>query len=95
MLFEKGFEVMAIEENSSFSSTRNILAALHTAGFVVIYHNPSLPAEERLDRHSVAGDHFFDLEMLDLPSVDTEAVERILALVEPLRISPQPETWEG
>jgi sulfate adenylyltransferase subunit 1 len=95
MLFEEGFQVMAIEENSSFSSTRNILTALHTAGFVVIYHNPSLPAEERLDLQSVAGDHFFDLEMLDLPSVDAEAVERILALVEPLRISPQPENWEG
>jgi sulfate adenylyltransferase subunit 1 len=90
-LFEEGFEVMAIEENSSFSLTRNILAALHAAGFVVIYHNPSLGAEERLDLQSAAGNRFFDLEKLELPGVDAEAVERVLALVESLRIPPRPE----
>jgi hypothetical protein len=94
-LFEEGFEVMAIEGKSSFSSTRNTLAALHAAGFVVIYQNPSLQAEERLDLQSAAGGHFFDLEMLDLPEADAEALERILALVEALRIPPQPENWEG
>ena len=95
VLFEEGFEVMAIGESSSFSSTRNTLAALHAAGFVIIYHNPSLQAEERLDLQSAAGGHFFDLEMLALPETDAEALERILALVEALRIPPQPENWEG
>jgi sulfate adenylyltransferase subunit 1 len=90
VLFDEGFEVMAVEETSSFSSVRNTWAALHAAGFVVIYHNPSPGAEERLALRSAAGDHFFDLEELELPASDAEAVERILALVEPLRIPQQP-----
>jgi len=90
VLFEEGFEVMAVEENSFFSSAKNAWAALQAAGFVVIYHNPSLSAEERLDLQSAAGDHFFDLADLELPAASAEAVERILALVEPLRIPPQP-----
>jgi sulfate adenylyltransferase large subunit len=89
VFFEEGFEVMAIGENSSFSSARDAWAALHAAGFVVIYDNPSLSAEERLHLQSAAGGHFFDLADLELPAGDTEAVERILALVEPLRIPPQ------
>jgi len=38
VLFEEGFEVMAVEENSFFSSAKNAWAALQAAGFVVIYH---------------------------------------------------------
>jgi bifunctional enzyme CysN/CysC/sulfate adenylyltransferase subunit 1 len=89
VLFEEGFEVMAVEENSSFSSTRNTWAALHAAGFVIIYHNPLLSAEERLGLQSVAGGHFFDLADAELPPGNAEAVERMLALVEPLRIPAQ------
>jgi hypothetical protein len=89
-LFEEGFEVVAVEENSSLSSGKNAWAAVHAAGFVVIYHNPSLSAEQRMDLRSAAGDHFVDLADVELPGGDAEAVERILALVEPLRISPQP-----
>ena len=89
VLFEEGFEVVAIEENSSSSSAKNAWAVLHAAGFVVIYHNPSLSAEERLDLQSAAGDHFFDLAGLELPAGDAEAVERMLALVKPLRIPPR------
>jgi hypothetical protein len=43
-----------------------------------------------MDLRSAAGDHFVDLADVELPGGDAEAVERILALVEPLRISPQP-----
>jgi sulfate adenylyltransferase large subunit len=89
-LFEEGFEVRAVDEHSSFSSAKTDWAALHDAGFVVIYRNPSLGAEERLDLRSAAGDHFFDLEELELPSGDAEAVERILALAEALRIPQLP-----
>jgi hypothetical protein len=88
-LFEDGFEVIAVEENSSFSFARNAWAALHAAGFVVIYHNPSLGPEERMELRSAAGDYFFDLADMELPTGNAEAVERILALVEPLRIPPQ------
>jgi hypothetical protein len=90
VLFEEGFEVMAVEENSSSSSARNAWAALHATGFVIIYHNPSLSAEERLHLQSAAGDHFFDLADLELPAENAEAVERMLALIKPLRIPPQP-----
>jgi sulfate adenylyltransferase subunit 1 len=89
-LFEEGFEVRAVDEHSSFSSAKTGWAALHEAGFVVIYRNPLLGAEERLDLRSAAGDHFFDLEELELPASDAEAVERILALAQPLRIPQQP-----
>jgi sulfate adenylyltransferase large subunit len=91
VFFGEGFEVMAIGENSSFSSARDAWAALHAAGYVVIYSNPSLSAEERLHLQSAASDHFFDLADLELPAGDAEAVERILALAEPLRIPPQSE----
>jgi hypothetical protein len=84
-LFEGGFQAMTIEENSFFSSSRNTWAALHAAGFVVIYNNPSLGTEERLQLRNV-GDHFFDLSELELPAGDAEAVERMLALVQSLRI---------
>jgi sulfate adenylyltransferase large subunit len=88
-LFEEEFEVMAIDEHSSFSSAKNAWAALHAAGFLVIYQNPSLGADERLELRSLAGNRFFDLETLDLPVDDAEAMERILVLVQPLRIPQQ------
>jgi sulfate adenylyltransferase large subunit len=88
-LFEEGFEVMTVDEHSSFPFAKNAWAVLHAVGFVVIYQNPSLGVEERLELRSVAGDRFFDLETLDLPVDDTEALERMLALVEPLRIPQQ------
>ncbi|HET6929271.1 MAG TPA: sulfate adenylyltransferase subunit CysN [Candidatus Acidoferrum sp.] len=91
VLFEEGFEVMAVEENSSSSSARSAWAGLYAAGFVVIYNNPSLNAEERLDLQSAAGDHFFDLADVELPAGNAEAIERVLALVEPLRIPPPGE----
>ena len=92
VLFEEQYEVMAVGENSSSSSARNAWAALHAAGFVVIYHNPSLGAEERVALESAAGSHFFDLADMELPAGNAEAVERILALVEPLRLPPQSGT---
>ena len=92
VLFEEQFEVMAVGENSSSYSARNAWAALHAAGFVVIYHNPSLGAEERMALESAAGGHFFDLADMELPAGNAEAVERILALVEPLRLPPQSGT---
>jgi len=42
---------------------------------------------------SVAGGHFFDLADAELPPGNAEAVERMLALVEPLRIPAQQGKW--
>jgi sulfate adenylyltransferase large subunit len=88
-LFESGFEVMVVEENSSAYPTRNLWKILHSAGFVVIYNNPSLGTEGRAELQAAAKENFFDLAELDLPAGDAEAVGRVVALVAPLRISPQ------
>jgi len=85
-LFDGGFEAIVVEENSSTPTTKHVWRALHAAGLVVIYHNPSLGAEERLDLQSAATDYFFDLAEVELPAADAEAVERVFMLLEPLRI---------
>jgi sulfate adenylyltransferase subunit 1 len=84
-LFDEGFEVMLVEENDLV--TKPTWAALHAAGFVVIYHNPSLDPEGRSRLKAAAGDQFFDLSELKLPAEDVEAVEHLLNLAASLRIS--------
>ncbi len=93
-LFESGFEVMVVEENSAAFPARNLWKMLHSAGFVVIYNNPSLGTEGRAELQAAAKENFFDLAELDLPAGDAEAVERVVALVDPLRIAPQPSKVE-
>ncbi|MEQ1353820.1 MAG: sulfate adenylyltransferase subunit CysN [Candidatus Acidiferrum sp.] len=90
-LFEAGFEVIVIDKNASSISSRTAWATLHAAGFVVIYQSPSLGIEERAELLAAAGNHFLDLAELDLPSADTEAVRRVLALAESFRIPPAAE----
>jgi hypothetical protein len=85
-LFEAGFEVMVVEKKASLMSARTAWATLHAAGFVVIYLNPSLGIEDRVDLRAAAGDYFFDLAELELPRGDAEAVGQVLALAESLRI---------
>jgi len=88
-LFDEGFEVMLVEENPSDLVTKPTWADLHAAGFVVIYHNPSLDPEGRSRLKAAAGDQFFDLSELKLPAGDAEAVEHLLNLAVSLRISPK------
>ena len=85
-LFDQGFEVMFVEENPADPLPKNIRAALHAAGFVVLEHNPSLGPNERSHLKAAAGEHFFDLAELGLPVADAEAVERVLSLAQSLRI---------
>ena len=54
-IFERGFEVMVVEENAAVAS------ALHAAGFVVIYHNASLKDKELAELRNDAGAHFSTL----------------------------------
>jgi sulfate adenylyltransferase subunit 1 len=89
-LFDQGFEVMLVEENPSDPLPKNIRAALHAAGFVVLDHNPSLGPNERSHLKAAAGEHFFDLAELGLPVGDAEAVEHILSLAQSLRIPLEP-----
>jgi bifunctional enzyme CysN/CysC/sulfate adenylyltransferase subunit 1 len=90
-LFEAGFEVMVVEEKTSLMSARTAWATLCAAGFLVLYHNPSLGIEERADLRAAAGAYFFDLADLKLPHAGAEAVEQVLALAETLRIPAAPE----
>jgi bifunctional enzyme CysN/CysC/sulfate adenylyltransferase subunit 1 len=87
-LFAMRFEVMAIDETETpFASARTAWAALHAAGFVVVYHNPKLGSEERAELRAAAGDRFFDLSEMNLPAGDAEALEHVVALTKSLRIS--------
>jgi bifunctional enzyme CysN/CysC/sulfate adenylyltransferase subunit 1 len=89
-LFEEGFEVMFVEESPSGLAAKNAWTTLHAAGFVVIYHNPSLRPDERTQLKAAAGDQFFDMAELKLPVGDGEAVEYLLSLAASLRIPPAP-----
>ncbi|MGA7919541.1 MAG: sulfate adenylyltransferase subunit CysN [Candidatus Acidiferrales bacterium] len=85
-LFEIGFEVMVTHESEApFASVKAACAALHAAGFVVIYQNSRLGLEERLELKA-AGDRFFDLSEMNLPVGDTEALEHVLTLAKSFRI---------
>ena len=87
-LFERGFEVMVIDETEApFASARIAWAALHAAGFVVVYHNPKLGSEESAELRAVAGDRFFDLAEMNLPAGDAGALEHVLSFAKSLRIS--------
>ena len=79
-VFERGFEVMVVEENAAIAS------ALHAAGFVVIYHTASLKDKALAELRSAAGANFFDLGEMELPEGQEEALERVMLLLEALRI---------
>ena len=87
-LFEMGFEVMVIDETEApFASPRTAWAALHAAGFIVVYRNPKLGSEESAELRAAAGDGFFDLAEMNLRAGDTEALEHALTFAKSLRIS--------
>jgi sulfate adenylyltransferase large subunit len=87
-LFEMGFEVMVIDETEApFASARSAWAALHAAGFVVVYHHPKSGSHESAELRAAAGDRFFDLAEMNLPAGDAEALEHVLTFAKSLRIS--------
>jgi sulfate adenylyltransferase subunit 1 len=91
-LFDDGFEVMVVgEETISLASAKTAWSTLHAAGFVVVYQNSSLRAEERLELKTVAGDRFFDLAELQPVSGDADALEHVLAFARTLRIRAEDE----
>jgi len=92
-LFEEGFEVMVVgEDTGSRASAKTAWSTLHAAGFVVIYQNPSLTSEERLELKTAVGDRLFDLADLKSPSSDVEALEHILTFAKTLRFRAEDET---
>ncbi|HZI57543.1 MAG TPA: sulfate adenylyltransferase subunit CysN [Verrucomicrobiae bacterium] len=93
-LFTEEFEVIVVDAGkASFLSAKDSWAILYATGFVVIYANPSLGAEERAELKTVAGDSYFDLDTLDLAAEDTDAVPQVLLLAESLRIANEKQEY--
>jgi bifunctional enzyme CysN/CysC/sulfate adenylyltransferase subunit 1 len=87
-LFDEGFEATVVDANAtSLLSAKDSWSVLYATGFVVIYANPSLDPEERLELEAVAGSRYFDLDTLNLATEDADAVRQVLLLAESLRIS--------
>jgi hypothetical protein len=87
-LFDERFEAIVVDAKApSFLSAKDSWKILYATGFVVIYANPSLEAEERAELEAVAGGRYFDLDSLDLPADDAEAAQTVLLLAESLRIA--------
>ena len=85
-LFQAGLEAIVVDATeASLLSARDSWALLYAAGFVVIYANPSLNAEERLELQAAAGSRYFDLETLNLAAEDVDAARQVLLLAESLR----------
>jgi sulfate adenylyltransferase subunit 1 len=89
-LFDQGFEVMVVESEFSLRSARAVWTALHAAGFIVIYQNPTLDPHELLALRAAAAGHVFDLADLNLPERDADAVEQFLVVAETLRVPGDP-----
>jgi sulfate adenylyltransferase large subunit len=85
-LFDRGFEVAFVEQHSSHLLARSEWNVLYDAGFVVLYHGPTLGAEEKLELRATVGDRFFDLAELNLRAADVSVIEQVLILAEQLWI---------
>jgi sulfate adenylyltransferase subunit 1 len=86
-LFDQGFEAIVVDANAtSLLSAKDSWSVLYATGFVVIYANSSLEAEERVGLEALVGSRYFDLDSLDLPADDADAVRQVLFLAESLRI---------
>ncbi|HSK43785.1 MAG TPA: hypothetical protein VLA83_07860 [Candidatus Binatia bacterium] len=87
-LFDQGFEAIVVDANAtSLLSAKDFWSVLYATGFVVIYANPSMEPEERVELEAVAGGRYFDLDSLDLPAKDADAVRQVMLLAESLRIA--------
>jgi hypothetical protein len=87
-LFDEGFEVIVVDASDGPAlSARGSWSVLYAAGFAVIYADPSLEPEERVDLEAVAVGRYFDLDALNLPADDIDAAQHVLTLAESLRIA--------
>jgi hypothetical protein len=91
-LFDDGFQVMTVVgESESLSLRRGAWSALHAAGFVVLYQDSSIDSEERSELKAIAGDRFFDLRELALPTGKADVVAYVRDLAKTLRLRPEGE----
>ena len=87
-LFEAGFEAIVVDASeASLLSARDSWVILYATGSVVIYANPSLKPEERVELEAMAGGRYFDLDTLNVDAEDSDRALQVLLLVESLRIA--------
>jgi sulfate adenylyltransferase subunit 1 len=84
-LFDRGFEVVLLEQAELSSASVAATTALYAAGFVVICDDQTLGAQEESGLRRAAGERFFDLANLNLSGQDEEALREIVAIAESLR----------
>jgi sulfate adenylyltransferase large subunit len=85
-LFDDHFEVLHVSGDAlPVSTLESQYAAFESAGLVVIYSCDALSPETKHKLGALAGDRFFDFSVLQLPTEEHEAVQKILSLLHPLR----------
>jgi bifunctional enzyme CysN/CysC len=84
-LFDRGFEVVLLDQSELSSASVAAASALYAAGFVVINEDQTLRNEEETALRRAAGKRFFDLADLNLSGQDEDALREIIAIAESLR----------
>jgi len=85
-LFDDHFEVLLVSGDVSAAELENQLPAFKSAGIVVIYSCDVLAPEAKRKFAAMEPNRFFDLSSLQLPDEEQQAVQKVLALVRPLRL---------
>jgi hypothetical protein len=86
-LFVDHFEVLLVSaDDLPVSGLQSQYAAFESAGLVVIYSCEVLPPEAKHKLSAVAAKGFFDLSAAELPVEDSEAVQKVFSILEPLRV---------
>ena len=86
-LFDSGFQtVFTASEKAPSASDRTAWEALYAAGFVVLYQNSLVRPEQKAELRAAIGHRFFDLEELDLPHDEEDAIAKVLTLLRRLRL---------
>jgi hypothetical protein len=85
-LFDDHFEVLHVSDQDVplqlFEST---LTLAQSMGLVAVYSCDALAPEVKDRLNALAGDRFFDLSTLQLPADEPGAVQKVLAILRPLR----------
>jgi sulfate adenylyltransferase large subunit len=86
-LFDDHFEVLHVSGDAvPVSVLESQYAEFASAGLVVIYSCDTLTPEARHRFGTLAADRYFDLSDLQLPAEEIDAAQRVLALLQSLRV---------
>jgi len=86
-LFDDHFEVLLLSGDAvSAAALESQLPAFKSSGIVVIYSCDVLAPEAKRKLAAMESNRFFDLSSLQLPDEEQQAVQKVLALVRPLRL---------